>query len=799
MSTEADVCREWVLPRLQEGGWDQEPHSIAEQRSFAPGRYVLSGAGGSKPKVSQKDAKRADYILRYTRDFPIAVVEAKARYKSADAGLQQAKDYAEILGLPFAYATNGRELIEFDFLTGAERLLDTFPSPAALWARLCDARGLDGAAAKPLLTPCYALSGPRPRYYQDIAINRTVEAITQGQERLLLVMATGTGKTPVAFQICWKLWSAEWNREGKRRKPKILYLADRNFLVDRPAEQHFAPFDKARVKITGGHTSKSRDIYFSIYQALAQDERRPGLYKSYPPDFFDLVIVDECHRGSAREDSAWREILEYFAPAFQLGMTATPVRADEKDTVNYFGSPLYVYSLKQGIEDGFLAPYRVHRVTTNVDAVGWRPGAGDKDRFGRDIPDELYGTKDFERAVALLKRTKVMARHLSDFLKSTDRFAKTIVFCADQDHAAEMRRALNNCNTDLARQYPDYVCRVTSDEGGVGRAHLSKFQDVESKTLVILTTSQLLTTGLDAPSCQNIVLARVVGSMIEFKQIIGRGTRVYEPSGKTYFNILDYTGSATQLFADPAFDGDPTVLIQVEVDENGDEVAAEITATEETPEAETGEELETGEMGAAVMLGDEEDALPRKFYYDGGSVEISAHLVYDLDPEGKVLRVVKFTEYSGETVRTLFPSILELREHWANAKGRSEVIEQLEERGIAFSELAATVGRPDADPFDLLCHLAFDAPLLTRRERAERLRRDDRDFFDQFGSEARRILTALLEKYAQHGLTEFTLPDALRVPPLSDLGTVAEITKFFGGGDNLRAAVDELQSRLYAN
>ena len=412
MANEADTCRKYVLPKLIDSGWDNDPHSFTEQRTFTDGRIVVSGK-----KVHRRPQKRADYLLRYTRDFPIAVIEAKAEYKSPGTGLQQAKDYAEILGLKFAYATNGHGIIEFDYLTGLEQEITQFPAPSELWERLATSQGLDEGKKTRLLTPFNHLSGKSPRYYQEIAINRAVQAILQGKKRILLTMATGTGKTVVAFQICWKLWSARWNRTGEYRRPKILYLADRNILIDDPKDKTFAPFGEARHKIENGVAVKSREMYFAIYQAIAKDERRPGLYREYAPDFFDLIIVDECHRGSAKDESNWREILEYFQPAYQLGMTATPLRNDNIDTYQYFGNPIYTYSLRQGIEDGFLAPYRVHRVITTVDAAGWRPDAGELDRYGREIPDEEYHTKDFERIIALKARTQAIARHLTDFLK----------------------------------------------------------------------------------------------------------------------------------------------------------------------------------------------------------------------------------------------------------------------------------------------------------------------------------------------------------------------------------------------
>ncbi len=785
---EADTCRKYVVPRLQAVGWDDEPHSIAEQRTITDGRIVPAGKG-----FVRKPPKRVDYILRYTRDFALAVVEAKADYKHATDGLQQAKTYAEVLGLKFAYATNGLEIVEFDFATGLEQVLSGFPAPGDLWQRYRKANGLsDDDAAGRLLTPFNHIVGKGERYYQQSAINRVVEGILRGESRLLVTMATGTGKTAVAFQICWKLWNARWNRTGEHRRPKILYLADRNILVDQPKDGIFAAFGDARYKIESGDAKKSREMYFATYQALAEDERRAGLFRSFSRDFFDLVIVDECHRGSARDDSSWRAILEYFDPAYKLGMTATPLRDDNRDTYLYFRNPVYEYSLRQGIDDGFLAPYRVHRVVTDWDAAGWRPSKDDLDRYGRAIPDDEYETKDFERVVALRVRTQTIARHLTEFLKKTDRYAKTIVFCVDQEHASEMRAALSNSNSDLVAQHPNYVCRVTADEGDIGRGHLGRFQDVDTNVPTILTTSQLLTTGVDAPTCKNIVLARVVGTMSEFKQIIGRGTRVRDDYGKLWFNIIDYTGSATRLFADPSFDGDPARLTEEELAADGTTL---VTVSPDYPESE-----EEGIDGAATgpIINEPPSVERKKFYFDGGQVEVAAYLVYELDPDGKQLRVVRYTDYAADKVRTLCPTAPELRARWADPAERSAIIAQLAERGINFDQLAEAAQQPDADPFDLLCHLAFNAPLRTRRERAQRLRETRKDFFDRFGPEARQILEELLDKYAEHGDAQFVLPDILHVPPLSDHGTVPDIVDLFGGADRLRDAVSELQSQLYA-
>ncbi len=473
-----------------------------------------------------------------------------------------------------------------------------------------------------------------------------------------------------------------------------------------------------------------------------------------------------------------------------VAMTATPLREDNRDTYLYFGNPIYQYSLRQGIEDGFLAPYRVHRIISDWDAAGWRPSKDVLDRYGREIPDDEYQTKDFERVVALRARTEAIARHLADFMKKTDRFAKTIIFCVDQEHASEMRQALNNLNSSLVKKYPDYVCRVTADEGDIGRGHLSRFQDVESQSPVILTTSQLLTTGVDAPTCKNIVIARVVGSMTEFKQMIGRGTRVRDDYGKLWFNILDYTGSATRLFADPEFDGEPAFITEEEINAAGKKIKEKIIDDGLPPPE--GEEFDS------PIIDEGPPVERRKYYFDEGHVEIASHLVYELDPDGKQLRVLKFTDYAAEKVRTLYPSAPELRQKWANPAQRSEIITKLAERGISFDELAETAKQPDADPFDLLCHIAFNAPLRTRRERAQRLREDRQDFFDQYGTEARAILNELLEKYAEYGTAQFLLPDVLQIPPISDRGNVIEIAKMFGGSEKLRDAVNQLQTLLYA-
>jgi len=789
--TEADTCREFVTPKLVAAGWSTAPHAIGEQRTFTNGRMIVTGG-----KVRRGIQKRADYLLYFRRDYPLAVVEAKEIGLPAETGVQQARAYAEMLGLEFAYATNGRRIIEVDYTTGTEREVEQFATPDELFARLTASAHMSQDSAAHVLEPFNLISGKVPRYYQQIAISRVIAAILVGQKRILATLATGTGKTCVAFQICWKLWNSRWNRTGEYRRPKILFLSDRNLLVDDPMAKMFAPFGDARHKITGGDTSQSRDMYFGIYQALSTASA--DVFRQYRPDFFDLIVIDECHRGSSRDESAWRAVLDYFEPAVQFGMTATPLREESRDSYEYFGNPVYTYSLRQGIDDGFLAPYRVHRVITTVDAAGWRPSKDELDRYGRQVPDDEYQTKDFERVVALRSRTRAMARHLTDLLKGTDRFAKTLVFCVDQEHAAEMRQELLNLNSDLVKQYPDYVCRVTADEGAIGLTHLSHFQDVDRPTPVILTTSQLLTTGVDAEMVKNVVLARVVGSRSEFKQIIGRGTRLNVDYGKEFFTIIDFTGTATRHFADPDFDGDPARIEEVMVDREGEVVEAFAHEPLVVAEPEAVYVVETPQEGGGELV-TAPSVEPRKFYVDGGEVEVIGHLVYDLDTDGKKLQVVKYTEYSARAVRTLFPTRAALQSAWVSPDSRSKVLHALAERGISFEELASSSEQPDADPFDLLCHLAWNAPLLTRRQRAERARSQAQDLFSQYGETAREVLSLLLDKYIDRGIIEFSsLSDLMKVRPFDRFGSPSEIaTRHFGGVAGLRDAVSQLQAVLY--
>jgi type I restriction enzyme, R subunit len=776
---EADTCRTYVVPKLKSAGWEDD--YITEQLVLTPGRIVPIG-----DRHTRKEGLRPDYVLFIRQNIPLAVIEAKAEYAHPGKGLQQAIQYAEMLNVKFAYSSNGKGIVEHDFITGLECHLDTFPSPEELWGRLKGTFKFEDAKGETDVLSQYwqEVGGKAPRYYQQVAINKAVNAVIEGQNRILLTMATGTGKTFVAFQIAWRLWKS-------KRKRRILYLADRNVLIDQAKDRTFSPMGQALHKIQG-EALKSREIYFSLYQALANPVTGENLYEKYPRDFFDLVIVDECHRGSANEYGSWRKILEYFDSATQIGMTATPRRKDNADTYDYFGEPIYTYSLRQGIDDGFLAPYRVYRVIPDVDASGLQIDAGVLDRFGREIPSDLYGTKDFERLISLLSRTEVVASHLSEYLRRTSRFDKTIVFCVDQEHALDMRIALNNANADLTRIHLHYVERVVSDEGSVGRGHLDDFQDPEKETPVILTTSQMLTTGVDAPTCRNVVLFKPISSMIDFKQIIGRGTRVSEEHNKFWFTIIDYVG-ATQLFSDPAFDGDPVRVTRTEIDREGNE-----TKVEDSEEGTFEPELESTAEETVREIQRQLGELPRKYYLDNVQVYIAGEQAFELDPDGNILKTVEFRDYVSQNIRRLNLTAEHLRKTWPLAEQRAEILNQLRARGIDPEHLAHVTHQEEADALDLLLHVAYNAPLVTRRERAEKLRQKKANFFNTFTPVAREILDTLLEKYADYGIGEFDqLPRVLQVSPFDRYGSTYEIYQLFGGAEKLLQAVDEMQKFLY--
>lgn len=780
---ESDTCRDYVIPKLDAAGWKER---FVEQYRITDGRIIKVGR-----RHKRDDALFADYVLEPMHGFPVAVLEAKRLYDIPGRGMQQAKRYAELLDLPLAYSSNGKGIVEFDYDTGLERDLTEFPTPDELTRRYREWKGLAPLTEAILTSPFdRTLRNPdgtikEPRFYQRVAIQRALEAITGGDRRVLLTMATGSGKTFTALQILAKLWKSDWQPE---RKPRFLYLADRNFLIDHPIVREFKPvFGDAIWKIQG-EIKTGRELYFALYQALADTGNSLGIFRDYPADYFDVIVVDECHRGSARDESSWRAILEHFSSATQLGMTATPKRDDNVDTYDYFGDPLYQYSLAQGIDDGFLAPYSVRRVVLSPDAHGWAPEEGQLDRFGREIPPGTYETQHFERVVSLLSRTEAAARHLTDHMQRTDLMAKTIVFCVDSEHADQMRRALNNANTAMARQHPDYVVRIVSDEGDVGRGHLDNLADPQSPTPVIATTSKLLSTGIDLPTVRNVVLFKPIGSMVEFKQIIGRGTRLYPDEDKLTFEIIDYSG-ATALFEDPEFDGPPEAIVTEEIDEEGN-----VRKTDEVAEPEP--QYEQGVDGEIDPEEIEDRA--EKFYVDDAEVLITAEAVYVLDSEQGKLRLVEYADYVADQVRRIFQHVDDLRKNWHHRTGRDDARAALADRGISLDELAERTGLTEADPFDVLVHVSWNAAILTRRERVHRLKLDHPEFLMEAAPQAQAVLDDLLEKYSEFGITQLDNLDILKVPPFPErYGTVVEIAARFGGREELRESVAQLEELLY--
>jgi len=785
--SEADTCRKEVLPKLYDSQWTDD--LILEQRTFTDGKIIVIGR-----KAKRKKAKRFDYLLRYSQNFPIAIVEAKKKYKLAADGMQQAKEYAKILGLKFAYSTNGTEILEFDFITGLETKVSKYPTPTELWNRLNQAEPIKTEILETFLKPFLPIPNKPERYYQTIAINRAVKAVLEGKKRALLTLATGTGKTTIAFQIIYKLWNNRWNTKHEHRRPKILFLADRSILVSDPHAKDFAVFGDARCLVPEEGLPSSREVYFSTYQSLAEDSNRTGAFRKLPRDFFDLILIDECHRGSATDDSNWRAVLDYFNTSVQIGLTATPLRDDNKDTYAYFGNPLYIYSLKQGIEDGFLAPYLVHRVVTETDATGFRPEDGQLDDNGELIPDGIYTTPDFENTLSYLPRTKAVVKHLYNFMVKYGRFDKTIVFCVNQEHADQFRREISNLNTDLVQQYPDYVVRIVSEEGDIGKGHLGRFMDIDEPIPVIVTTSKLLSTGVDVPTCKNIVIFRTINSMTEFKQIVGRGTRVREDKEKLFFTILDYTGSATRNFADPDFDGEPPLITEDEIDGDGNIIDGD----EWTPDPPTNDNDDWEDDGDtdAPPTGGGGGESRRKYYISEGTVTIVAESVQILDANGK-LRTVQFTQYAKEQITTMFPSMNDFRSKWNNLQERQHILDELENNGISIDQLMEITKQQDVDPFDLLCFVAFDMKPLTRKQRAELLKKNKPDFFAHYSERAKDVLNLILEKYVDYGLNQIR-PDIISVEPIVQQGNPIEIVNEFGGIDEFKKAIEELQTLLYA-
>ena len=793
--SERDICTKFITPALRRAGWD-EMLQIREEVSFTKGRIIVRGK-----LVTRGQAKRADYILYYKPNIPIAIIEAKDNSHSVGDGMQQALDYAETLSIPFVFSSNGDGFVFHD-RTGASTpreanlALDAFPSPTELWARYRAWKGLTPESEKIVLQDYHEGGGDKsPRYYQINAINAAIEAIAKGQDRILLVMATGTGKTYTAFQIIWRLWKA-----GHRKR--ILFLADRNVLIDQTMVNDFRPFGGAMAKLSTSAKTIQRDggahrvdaayeIYLGLYQAMTGPQDNQKIYREFSRGFFDLIVIDECHRGSAAEDSAWREILEYFSSATQIGLTATPKETKYVSNIAYFGEPVFSYSLKEGIRDGFLAPYKVVKVHIDRDVEGYRPEKGQLDRNGEEVEDRIYNTKDFDRTLVIDGRTKLVAQKVTQFLKeSGDRFQKAIVFCVDREHAARMRQALINENADLVDGNPRYVMRITGGDAE-GQDELGNFIDPESKYPVLVTTSRLLSTGVDVQTCRLIVLDRAVGSMTEFKQIVGRGTRVHEDTRKFYFTLIDFRG-ATSHFADPEFDGEPVQIYEPgegdpidppdppPVDEDGD------------PNPEDPDEDET-------VIDDPDWPPPsgtgpqKKIYVDGVSATIVAERIEYLDEHGKLV-TESLRDFTRKALRKRFASLDDFLRRWNTAERKQAIIEEMASEGLPLTVIAEELGT-GLDPFDLVCHVAFDAKPLTRRERAESVKK--RDVFAKYGEQARAVLGALLDKYADEGVLNLDDANVLRIPPLDRLGTPFQLVSAFGGRPGFERAVHDLQTALY--
>jgi type I restriction enzyme R subunit len=804
--SERDICTKFITPALAEAGWDIVTQ-IREEVGFTKGRIIVRGK-----LVTRGKGKRADYVLYYKPNIPLALIEAKDGSHSVGDGIQQALDYAETLDIPYVFSSNGSGFVFHD-RTGASvekesnLSLNAFPSPADLWKRYAAWKGFSDQAERVVLQDYFDDgSGKAPRYYQVNAVNAAIEAIARGRDRVLLVMATGTGKTYTAFQIIWRLWKA-------KQKKRILFLADRNVLIDQTMVNDFRPFGSTMAKLSAksktiersdGSTvdlataigpkrriDTSYEIYLGLYQAITGPEEAQKLYKEFSPDFFDLIVIDECHRGSAAEDSAWREILNHFSSATQIGLTATPKETEYASNSDYFGEPVYSYSLKQGIRDGFLAPYKVIKIHIDRDVEGYRPEKGTLDRDGEEVEDRIYNPKDFDRTLVLDQRTKLVASRVTEFLKeSGDRFQKTIVFCVDEEHAARMRQALINENKDLVDQNAKYVMRITGSDQE-GQAQLGNFIDPESRYPVLVTTSRLLSTGVDAQTCRLIVLDRPVGSMTEFKQIVGRGTRVHEDTRKFYFTLMDFRG-ATNHFADPEFDGEP-----VQIYEPGefdpitppDDVSSD--DEEGIPPVPGPDEVVVDRPD--ITITDSFSEPRRKVYVDGVPVAVISERIEYLDANGKLV-TESLRDFTRNTLRKHYVSLEAFLRRWNETDRKQAIIDELAEEGLSLEVLSDDVGK-GLDPFDLICHVAFDQPPLTRQERAASVRK--RDVFTRYGDQARAVLEALLAKYEDEGLLSLDDVQMLKISPFDRMGTAMQLVKAFGGKAGYERAVQNLQSALY--
>ncbi|MGX6457507.1 EcoAI/FtnUII family type I restriction enzme subunit R [Klebsiella grimontii] len=793
--TEADIITKRVMPAILDAGWN-DTTQIRQEVKLRDGKVIVRGKVAARRTV-----KSADIVLYHKPGIPLAVIEAKANKHEIGKGMQQGIEYARLLDVPFVFATNGDGFIFRDATTAEGELLeksitlDEFPSPAELWHKLCVWKGYTEAQL-PVITQDYYDdgSGKAPRYYQLQAINKTIEAVSAGQNRVLLVMATGTGKTYTAFQIIWRLWKA-------KSKKRILFLADRNILVDQTKNNDFLPFGTAMTKVTGRTIDPAFEIHLALYQAITGPEEDQKAFKQVAPDFFDLIVIDECHRGSASEDSAWREILDYFSAATQIGLTATPKETHEVSSTDYFGDPVYIYSLKEGIEDGFLAPYKVVRVDIDVDLQGWRPTKGQTDKNGELIDDRIYNQKDFDRTMVIDERTELVAKTITDYLKRTNPMDKTIIFCNDIDHAERMRRALVNLNPEQVKKNDKYVMKITGDDD-IGKAQLDNFINPKKEYPVIATTSELMTTGVDAKTCKLVVLDQNIQSMTKFKQIIGRGTRIDERYGKLWFTILDFK-KATELFADERFDGipekvmdttpqdiaDPESDFEEQFDEHEEEAEDDITGADEDPAPYT--VTDSGDVGP---LPEEDENKVRKFHVNGVAVGVIAQRVQYYDADGKLV-TESFKDYTRKTLLKEYASLDDFTRKWQGAERKQAIIRELEQQGIIWEVLAEEVGK-ELDPFDMLCHVVYGQPPLTRKERAENVRK--RNYFTKYSDAAQAVLNTLLDKYADAGVQEIESIQVLKLKPFDSMGTLPEIIKSgFGDRNGYNQAISELESEIY--
>ena len=782
--TERDICTKYINPALTQAGWNLQTQ-IREEVYFTDGKIYVKGNKSKRAK-----GKKADYILYYKPNIPVAIIEAKDNNHRVQDGIQQGLEYANILDIPVVFSSNGDEFYEHDKTLSngvVERKisLNNFPTPDELWERYKKYKKIETQEEEKIISQDYFFDaqGRFPRYYQQIAINRTVEAIAKGQNRILLVMATGTGKTYTAFQIIHRLWKSG-------AKKRILFLADRNALIDQTKKGDFRHFKDKMTVIRKKHIDKSYEIYLALYQGLTNYDEDKDAYKEFSSDFFDLIVIDEAHRGSASEDSSWREILDYFSSATQIGLTATPKETKTISNIEYFGESVYTYTLKEGIDDGFLAPYKVLRVGLNVDLEDYEPENGKKDKDGNEIEQRIYNRKDFDRSLVIDERTYMVAQRVTEFLKATDRFSKTIIFCTDIDHASRMRSAIANLNSDLVAKNSKYVMQITGDNDE-GKRELDNFINPQETYPVIATTSKLMTTGVDAQTCKLIVLDSNIGSMTEFKQIIGRGTRINEEYGKTFFTIMAFRG-ATDKFADPDFDGESVMIKDIF---DGDEI---LNPEEEKIDSiidENGEEIifEPFNIPDAGEIEDIEKKKREKVYINGVDVTILNERVQIRNSEGKLI-TTSYKEYSKQKVHEEFSSLDDFLNRWSSSEKKQVIIDELYEKDILFEELKVDIGK-DMDIFDLICHIAYDKPPLTRKERANSVQK--RDYFNKYEGQAKEILKALLEKYSDEGIETIETIEVLKLPEFSSFGTAIEIVNTFGGRDKYLEAIKDLENEIY--